>query len=202
MPAFPFDRIYRIVVRNEYAGQVCLNSFDYGANDSLTVSALDLLQAWIAQFQDDWSELVNVGSNMVSATATGIFGSTELAAQDIGQNGAVTGDGLPPYAAFSFVYTKAFTDSPRRGVRIAGVSESDQVAGVLGSTPLARMGTLAGDMIAVLTGTDDDLYTPVVVRSILNGSPVIPIEAWIPGNVTLASVPLSTQTSRKIGHGV
>jgi len=202
MPATPFDRIYRIIVRNEYAGQVCLNSFDYGCFDSLTASAADLLGAWVSQFQSDWSELVNVGANMVSASCTGIFGSTELAFQDIGQNGAVTGDGLPPYAAFSFVFTKAFTDSPRRGSRIAGVSESDQVAGVLGSTPLARMGTLAGDMILVLEGTDSDLYTPVVVRQRLNGNPVTPIEAWIPGNVVLASNPLSTQTSRKFGHGV
>jgi hypothetical protein len=179
-----------------------LNSFDYGCEDSISASAFDLCNAFAATIPDLWTILVNEGVLLVSVSGSGLFGATDLGFAAINAAGEVTGDALPPYAAFSFVFTKANTDSPRRGLRIGVPSESDQVDGTLSSGPLANMAALADALGQVLTGTDDDLYTPIVVRTRLNGSPVSPPEFWIPGTVALASVPLSTQTSRKFGHGI
>jgi len=201
MPAFPFDRWYRLVIRSTYEDQVLLNSLDYGTMDSLTASALDLCNAFVSTVVSDWAALINENVLINSVGGGGLFGATDLGFADISEAGNVTGDGLPSYAAFSFVFTKANTDSPRRGLRIGVPSESDQVDGHLGSTPLASMAALADTLAQVLSGTNDDLYTPIVVRTRLNAAPVSPPEFWIPGTVALASVPLSTQTSRKFGHG-
>jgi hypothetical protein len=127
------------------------------------------------------------------------------------QNGAVAGEGLPPFNCWTFKYVRPNSSFRHGFKRFAGVPESFQVTGFPSSgalTPLASAANaletpviamtqdVDGNPDAVVSGSE---MTPVVVQRIINGDPISPVNVATITDVVFSKI--GSQNSRKYGVG-
>lgn len=111
--------------------------------------------------------------------------------------GTQTGDCLPRYNCFAFIYRRTSRGVRNGWKRIAGVPESAQVNGVVTNSGfITALNALAGQLLAPIIGDDADVWNPRILR---RGSDAVspPI---VRADFSIAAVDfvgLSTQNSRK-----
>jgi len=127
------------------------------------------------------------------------------------QAGAVAGDALPPYAAWTFKYVRPSATFRHGFKRFAGVPESMQSGGFPASSALSLLATAATSLEQVIAGMTQDsdgnpdtvvtgsLAAPVVLQRVINGDPISPVNVASISDVVFDKI--GTQNSRKYGVG-
>jgi len=131
--------------------------------------------------------------------------------------GALTGDVEAPFVAYGFSTNRVRTDIGRGYKRFPGVTESStDTTGVINSTELALLNTLAGKLGEVLTFTESSLsmsYTPCVAKKFpyttpsgktaykYNAVKATQLAALATGIVWSPYPTVRSQVSRQIGKG-
>lgn len=113
--------------------------------------------------------------------------------------GAVTGDCLPQFVCWSFRLNRVSRSVRNGQKRIAGVPETLQVNGVAVAGASTDLTALADAMGTNLTDVSGANYTPRIGRRPLPGHPLSDTVLFAVRNVNY--VRISTQNSRKTGHG-
>lgn len=122
---------------------------------------------------------------------------TELAVDPGEGTGTQTGDCLPRYNAYSFIYHRTSRGIRNGWKRIAGVPESAQVNGVVTNSGfLTALSALATTLSESLTGSGGDVWNPRILRrgSTSVTPPIVRADFPI---ASVAFVGLTTQNTRK-----
>jgi len=112
--------------------------------------------------------------------------------------GTQTGDMLPFYNNFTYIYKRKSRGNRNGWKRFTGVPESAQAAGILNSGFVTAVAALATALQTVLTDGDGNAWSPRIYRA-----PTIAVPDF--DSFPIAGVEfhsLSTQNSRKFGRGV
>lgn len=108
--------------------------------------------------------------------------------------GVVSGDVLPPYAAFGVRFNRSLRTTRNGQKRLPGVGEESQSGGVLTPVVLQQVQSAASSLLAF--GTPDNDYALHIVRF----SPLGVLVTSNPALSATASSFVTTQNSRKIGR--
>lgn len=193
-----FGDPYEYTVYGRLFGQLVINRFFYqlstvGNPDQLCVDS-------ISDFDDNFSVAISAILSTEYATErstlVAIDSDVDFAEHSYVQAGTVSGDCLPPFSAWSFIYNRASRESRNGWKRLAGVPESMQSNGVATSGALADLADSAIILGRNVT-SDTNAYRPVIWRGPRPGLSVG--VGFVVASVSYHS--LGTQNSRKIGRG-
>jgi len=193
--------VYALNCIQLYLEQVCYNSFFFADTGSVPGSAVDLANNFVSDVLPEILAIQNHGVTGVRVDTFGIQGAVDFASvATIDTVGAVSGDGLPTYAAWAFRLNR--TDRRMRNgyKRFVGVSESSQVNGVRAAGFDVTLDALAADLFSGISGSDGAVYSICLQQVRKNHLPVIPNNYWECGGVEYVNI--STQNTRKIGRGI
>lgn len=178
------SRTLRLVVKSDYAGVTCINSFYY-----VTDTAPDADQ--IAAFWFSFTEnVINKAKDLQvssyawrNATITALDGSvySELALPAAGVAGAATGDGMPPFVTLTYRFRRSIAGVRGGYKRFSGISEAYHAGGIVLTTGGADvvLSGLAAALVAPITAIGNT-FVPVVVASTYNGQKLPALKYWRP----------------------
>lgn len=207
--------IYRITFTQTYGvgGQECINVFYYKqiTDGGVSEGAEALLPAFQTEIYPHIEAVQSAIIYTLSILVENVVPSADNAQQSFSPSAEPserTGDPLPPYATYAFRLNRSTNASRHGQKRFAGVSESDQNAGLATGTIVPLLETLAGKLDDVIGGPPPDTatYQPVIYRVGRPGK-TIPqkiIPALIPASFAISTgqyVGISTQNSRKYNVG-
>ena len=114
-----------------------------------------------------------------------------------GDNGQVSGDALPSFAAWAFRLNRESRVVRNGSKRVGGVPESYQVNGLATSAAITAMGPYITGLTAILSFDSIPVWQPVILRVPPDGS--LPTVWSAIADVGFGTV--TSQNSRKIGRG-
>lgn len=199
--------LYQLTSVQTYLGQQVLNVFVYkcvgiGTSTDLPGSLRDVFRTFIRDFcnaiQSDQLEYVGqVIVNLDDDAEFGVFSDSTL--------GADGGDGLPPYACYSFRLNRT-TRAVRNGQkRIGGVPETRQANGVPTAAALTQLNLIAGSLGTILvepiTGASFEprILHRATIAGVGGATATTPRADYAISNAVFTGI--STQNTRKFGHG-
>jgi len=205
---------YNLVLKGKYNSDDHINSFYYDLHfDGGTLVGDDdelggVAKRWWDYIKEDWSAAV---TNAMHWLTVEVFKADGV---DVGASGFYSipldeqtndsaQDALPPFVAYSFQYTRPNANFRHGYKRLSGVPEPWNVNGVLNSTGLAVVNTLAATLAGDV-GLNDALVNrpymePILVQRVKNGLPVDPDVWYKPSTVVYKK--LGSQNSRKFNVG-
>lgn len=218
----PVGDIYEVEMRYNTPGSVCRAVFHYSYELTAipfggTLSQL-LAEKFAAQKASAILAPCGVNVGVTSILARNLFDPTDFYenfATNSGSQGTSSSEYLPPFVAFGFQYSGDRRDVRQGSKRLAGVLETNSIAGyasgaltsALDAARLAmRSPVTAGDVIPANT------WFPVIVKRVKETDPTGNVIYRLPentGETVIAHVLdvfykmlLTSQVSRKIGRGV
>lgn len=195
---------YQLIDRQVYAGQECLNVYYYQQLVGEGVGADELIDAFVGSVIP---LIINLQVNTLEHTEIAVINidnDADYATRGLTEDnfGTLTGDGMPPYAAWAFRYNRT-TRAVRNGQkRIGGVDEASQVEGVAISATIIDLNLAAAAMGDTIEGDPGFTFIPRIFHKAV-GDPTPPLSdgtAYPVGSVSYVS--LSTQNTRKFGRGI
>lgn len=162
-------------------------------------SAADLITTFDAQFTDPMQDVTSTSIVYSNYHVEGVQVADDIADAEIGNEGHVSGDCLPPTNCWAFRFNRPNTSSRNGYKRLAGIAEGSQVNSVATVGTLVDLETLALLWPLPLVGSEDS-YLPVVRTTQRAGDVVDPPEYNV--FTTAAYINISTQNTRKIGRGI
>jgi len=171
--------LYEITLGTMYQQQLCVNRWNYETNSTpASVSGSFALASVFGGVLDEGnpipgSIIYQIGAMVVAAVeftdimVKNVYDPTDFYQTPLGINGTVTGDGLPPFAAFGFRTNRTRLDIRRGTKRIVGVPEGGQNYGNLLGSSITASNAVAALMDNVLLYDDegnDVVFNPVVVQ--------------------------------------
>lgn len=192
--------VYQLIIQGTIFDQVIENVFWYNVEAG---TGFDADELGVAFREAVLSFIIGIQSTAVEWLTLFVLGardSTDVATIDVtGTNGLITGDCLPPYAAWSYIYTRKSRAMRHGFKRFAGVPESWQTNGeVATGTPTTTVGDLGSSLQVILELGADVTGAPVVPQRQRHGVPLTPIEYWSPADINFHGI--TTQNSRKFGR--
>jgi len=196
--------VFEIRLFEELLGQQVVNVFHYQSRGSSDISSSmsDVLTAWNSVIAAPLVAVQNNHVNLLQSTIRHLVdGGEEATLTYSSSTGTVSGESLPPHDCFAFRYNRLTTSTRHGQKRIAGVSESWNVNGVVtDSTNITKLATLAAAFFHKVDSTDGlntgaELW-PVIYSTTLNGEPRIP--PVINQVASVGYVRISTQNTRKV----
>lgn len=190
--------VYRITWKGAILGEAAYNVFYYGCS----TDAADLDALLVAQKEAVWNVLQPILSSKASldqVVGEGVKGTTHFSSVVPAELGSVSGDCLPPYAAYGFTLLREGVGERNGYKRFAGVPESLQIDGNPTGTVTANLPTIQAGLAADLT-VGDETWTPLIRRTRVHKVVQLPPTYWNQGNVVFGGI--TTQSSRKYGHGI
>jgi hypothetical protein len=196
--------LIRFTLQGTTLGQRTINTFFYRILDEITQP----LNAYANAFEDALEPVLTLVT-----TGAATFETLELAEvlqnglvgrvfqTSLGWFGTVTGDALPPYAAWAFQLLVANRVAGERNgaKRFSGVPEIFQAEGLANAAALIALGDLAF-MLQDTIPVGGETMVPVVVTRVPGSDPVVYDNDRGVSSAIYSS--LSTQNSRKFGVGV
>lgn len=189
--------VYKLTWVGTILGQQNLNIFYYGSVAPL-VSIHDIL---VAQKELVWNAtrlIQSVQCTLDQVKLEGVKGTNVFGAVTIGEQGSVSGDCLPPYAAYGFTLVRAGVGERNGYKRFAGVPESYQSNGIGVGSVEANVPTIEAALTTEPV-TEDDTLIPLVRRTRVHKVIQNPPTYWTVGSALYEGI--TTQNSRKFGHG-
>lgn len=190
--------VLRITWKGAILGEAAYNVFYYGCGTEPT-SVDDVL---IAQKEAVWNVLQPILSTKASldqVVGEGVKGTTRFSSIVPAELGSVSGDCLPPYAAYGFTLLRDGVGERNGYKRFAGVPESYQIDGHPTGTVSANLPAIQAALAADLT-VGDETWTPLIRRTRVHKVVQNPPTYWNQGSVVFGGI--TTQSSRKYGHGI
>ena len=192
-PAF----VARIIMKGLVVSEQSLNVFYYGS-PTLTDPLDELANAFITHFSPLWQGITSSGALWQTCDVQMLKGSGAFTSVPVGVSGGVSGDCLPPYAAWDFTLVRGGLGERNGYKRFAGVSETSQVNGVATGAILSGLAAMAAGLnVAIDTTTDE--WSPVIRRTRVNKVIQNPPVYYSFIGATYSRI--GTQNSRKFGHG-
>lgn len=198
MPASPLAYVYRITWKGTILGEAAYNVFYYGSS----ADAADLNALLVAQKEAIWNVLqpiLSTKATLEEVVGEGVKGATKFSSIVPAEIGSVTGDCLPPYAAYGFKLNRDGVGERNGYKRFAGVPESLQNDGHPTGTVTANAPTIEAALSADLT-VGDETWEPLIRRTRVHKVVQNPPTYWIMGPAVFTGI--TTQSSRKYGHGI
>lgn len=196
---------YEVAIYGSVNAQQTVNVFHYEQTaGSDTPSAELIAEEVIATVLPVCAAIMNSSANFSSVRCVNIDDDTDFfegAFTPI--PGDRTGEVLPPYACWSFKLVRPVIGIRPGAKRFAGVSESDQSAGVAVGGLATALDAVA-DILATVLTPGGNSYDPGILSRYLNGEIRGTVENPTPVMFTITSaqyVGIGTQNSRKIGRG-
>lgn len=201
---------FRLKSHWETTGDQFLNVFHYlidvsGGTPTLSGSGQNIIDDWAGDYTSLLQDIISAEITFDGIDLVNLTDPTEIFVGDFTSpfSGGVTGDVLPPYAAWAFIKRRA-TASTRNGqLRLPGVPESLQVNG-LATAPAVEDLEAFADLFQVGFSAAATLPEPFtaqfflrIVRKDVTGA--LDVVNTITG-VEYRS--LSTQNTRKFGRGM
>jgi len=206
--------ILELVLQGTYgsASLITQNVFHY----EIHVPSPFVLSDYGTSLIDEWNDhVMSVVQNVISSncgwqqmTVRNLTDTDEIFISAFTEqlSGAVTGDCLPPYASWGFLYRRSTTATRNGYKRFCGVPESSQINGeptagaaiALQSVALHLSNSFTLTLEAASAAPDVDVeFVPVIVRKDATG-------ALITSQNIVAVQPcgIGTQNSRKFGRGM
>lgn len=201
--------ILKILLKGKVGDEACVNTFYFmGVTPSIGVTATEMdtaLTSFNAQYMVGLTEAVSdkvVWSTLECTNMTQLFmAASTKALVAASSTGLRTGEALPPQDALLFNRKTLFAGRHGRGsIRLPGISEDDQVNGVVTAAALkAKLDFLRDTVfmtdIAVTVGGAPVAFSPCLARIDPEESPVVRaalVKSWRRWNE------ISSQNSRKI----
>lgn len=117
-----------------------------------------------------------------------------------GNVGTISGQGLPPYAAWSFILERASRLVRNGHKRIVGVSEASQSNGLPISGILSLLADTGTALAASFADSDDNIYVPRIAhRTVV---PHVSTTYLLYPIASASFTAIGTQNSRKFGRGM
>jgi hypothetical protein len=201
--------VFQLVDEQVQAGQQILNVYFY--KQAATTSgngAEQLVTSWIDQFLNNVLAFQSDDVTHLSVSAKNLFNDTEAYTELISSPGVGASNVLPTFNAVGFRLigdNAAVRDGQKR---FAGLDESAVQDGVITSSGYVTLldGLAEALTLGLLVGLAPDVFVPVVVKRILDGTTYrLPENS---GEAVLSNVldalwnpEVTSQTSRKIGRG-
>lgn len=201
---------FRLKSHWETTGDRFLNVFHYlidvsGGTPTLAGSGQNIIDDWADDYTSYLQDIISAEITFDGIDITNLTNPEEIFVGDFTSpfSGGVTGDVLPPYAAWAFIKRRA-TASTRNGqLRLPGVPESLQVNGLATSPALEDLEAFA-DIFQVGFSAAATLPEPFTAQFFLrivrkDETGALDVVNTITG-VEYRS--LSTQNTRKFGRGM
>jgi len=214
----PASSIIELKVVGEYNGaQETNNVFHYRENgtaqgtlDQYGIGLMNAIETNIYPILTNQARFIRIDCALVGTDGSNINGESVFfpSANDLG---VAPGEGLPPYATWTFKYVRPSFSFRHGYKRFSGISETDQNSGFPASGVLTRLNTAAASLSAFIaamtqdvdgnpdTVVTDTLAIPVVLQRIVNGDPINPINVANVSDVVFTKI--GSQNSRKYGVG-
>jgi hypothetical protein len=195
-----FGPAYQLTINGTIFDQPFSNVFYYVVLEGDGFDADNVGSAFKIGILPNIGGVQNVAVEYTDMVILGIRDSHDIATIDISDNaGIVSGDCLPPYAAWSFMISRDSTQMRNGYKRFPGVSESWQTNGeVATGTPDEDMEALAETLHSHLEISGDLIGVMTVPRRQFHGTPVDPVQYWEGADVIFKGI--STQNTRKFGR--
>jgi len=173
------QKLYEVVLKGVYYGQVCINRFNYyvspadgpnaSANNLANAMGLPVTAGAFVELSLLEAHQALVSSNYLytSMFVRDVYSNTDFTERFIDAIGAVTGESLSPVMAFGF-RTDIKNLAVHRGMkRFAGIAETQQnTGGTLTAGAITLAEALAGKMSEAIVDPGADIgafFTPCVV---------------------------------------
>lgn len=203
--------ILEIKLFSTYAnpGNQGMNVFQYevilDTPEPLSVVGQDIADQWMTNMAD---ALQDVTSNLIDWTRISMVNLSDPlevwdGVPDTLRQGVVSGDCLPPYAAWGFALHRTNASTRNGSKRFWGVPESLQLNGEVAGSAIAAMpliaGFLAAEQVIILSApVPNEVHLgPVIVRKDAHGL-LLASQPVLSGNFRW----VTTQSSRKFGRGM
>lgn len=191
--------IYEVKLFAEFISKQVLNVFHYQAA-AAPGSSLALRNSFVTDVVNVIRTIQVENIHYDSVEVANLNDPSDFASEGLtATHGAIGAEGLPPYAAYTFKYARA-TRAVRNGFkRIGGIPETWQDNGIIDTTHVSDMNTVATALALTLTGSGADVYVPVIARILYP----VPNPLHLPGtasafNITGVSYEhIGTQNTRK-----
>jgi|APMI01.1.fsa_nt_gi hypothetical protein len=205
---------YNLVLKGHFAsGDQVVNSFyvNQAVDGAYPIGFEDELFSIGKKFWDTIkASLMAVTSELVAYDLIEVFkadgsdvGNSGFYTIPVGDNtGRPTGDCLPPFAAWSFQYTRPNANFRHGWKRFAGVPESLQLDGRATDAAVALLATLATALktpIQMGIAAGVNMMTPALVQRVKGGQPIDPDIWYTPSTVVYKKI--GHQTTRDYGRG-
>ena len=205
-------------VKGSFAATMEINNLFHYQVNSVTGGDLLSFAAGLADKLHDniWGSLssqylvTSIEARLLDANGNLVNGETLIIGATYGVGGA-GGDSLPPNVCYTFKYLRADSSFRHGFKRFTGVTEGNQANGILASSAITAVNTMADDLVSFVNGftltvggdpdTADVLQSmvPIVLQRVINGDPIQPINFYQPTDVVFDRI--GTQNSRKYGVG-
>lgn len=198
MPQISGGFFVELKIRGTVIDQEMVNVFHF---HSVTFAEplADMINGFWTNVGTLWRNLVSTGVVFTQIDGQEIGGAGAFASVPLGVSGFVSGDCLPPYAAWDFTYMRGAALERNGYKRLAGVPESYQASGIASSTGQSQAGLVAAAFFThVALGIADD-WEPVIRRRKIGHVVQTPPKFFSVSNVVYSRI--GTQNSRKFGHG-
>lgn len=202
MPAVGGGSLFKIVVHSRFLGVDGQNRFWYVSPEAPnTINIVNVVAAFENAVAATWEVVAHEGWDafkIVAEEVTSIANFFE-GSSNIGP-GTEAGEAMPPFVTFTIRMNRTTKETRSGWKRLAGVTETTQVSGILLAARLAELQALADDFAQDLTPMGGTLV-PCLVRQTFTGEPPVLNDPsdWIYNFVSSASAldRLGTQNTRK-----
>ena len=194
---------FELIDGQTFVGQECLNVYFYQQTAGVFgAAAQDLAAAWEINVLPTVRAIQTDDVNHDATACRNLDNPADFTVLPHvpGLAGTVTGEALPPYAAWTFQQTRQTMASRHGWKRIVAVPEAWQAQGIADTGVLATLAAYASWLHSDILGPGGNVYRPVIMRRLLDaqghliGYQEFPI-------ATALYKHLGTQNTRKFGRG-
>lgn len=195
-----FGPAYQLVLNGTIFDQAFVNVFWYVVLEGTGFEADDLGVAFKIGILPSICSVQNVAVEYQQMVINGVRDSHDVATIDIVESvGTITGDCLPPYAAWAYQISRSSTQMRNGYKRLPGVSESWQSNGeAVEGTPADTLQDVGATMHTHLELAGGTVAVMTVPRRQFHGVVVDPVQYWEGADCNY--VRISTQNTRKFGR--
>jgi len=194
----------------ETTGDQFLNVFHYlvtvdTGTMTLAGSGQNIIDDWAGDYTSYLQDIISSEITFSGIDITNLSDPDEIFVGDFTApfSGGVTGDVLPPFAAWAFIKRRATAVTRNGQMRLAGVPESLQVNGVATAPAVEDLDAFAGifqvgfSAAATLPEAFNAQFFPRIVRKTPTGGLDV-----VNGITGVEYTRISTQNTRKFGRGM
>lgn len=192
---------YRVTCRGTIFDQDWSNVFFFVATVDVSPSAADLAAAFAGLYMPAIQTIESIAVEWQFIDVDAVLGAVDFFSLGVeSEAGDISGDCLPPYAAWAYKYVRADRTQRHGYKRFPGVPEIWQNNGEItaGAATTAAL-ALATVLNSPLIGSSGSSYQPAVQQRTRNKITLVPPNYNAPATVVFQNI--STQNSRKFGRG-
>jgi len=192
--------VYRVLDYQAMFGSQILNVYYYEQVAAFTpdiVESESFIQDWFTEMQPAILEVQNDIVTHPTITISSLASFTDFWSATNGGAGQVSGECLPPFVCWAIRLNRVSRIVRNGQKRYAGVSESQQENGIIGTgTPTTNLELLAEKLATIIDHDGVPTWKPIIVR--LAPGDVVTAKSDIAGGTVVG---ISSQNTRKYGRG-